>query len=51
MKEGPGHAVLDSIEKQVEQAMGSKPVSSSLPWPLHHLLLPGSVLSSCPDSL
>lgn len=29
---------LSSIRKQAEDAMGSKPVSSSHPWPLHQLL-------------
>ena len=36
----PGLVVLGSIRKQAEQARGSKPVSSILPWPLHLLLLP-----------
>ena len=36
----PGLAVLGSIRKQVEQARGSKLVSSIPPWPLHQLLLP-----------
>jgi hypothetical protein len=40
----PGLVVLGSIRKQAEQAMGSKPVSSIPPWPLHQLLLP----DSCP---
>jgi hypothetical protein len=35
-------AVLGSIRKQGEQALGSKLVSSTLPWPLHQLLPPGS---------
>jgi hypothetical protein len=38
----PGLVVLGSIRKQAEQARGSKPVSSSPPWPLHQLLPPGS---------
>ena len=37
----PVLVVLGSIRK-AEQAMGSKPVSSTLPWPLHQLLPPGS---------
>ena len=36
----PGLVVLGSIRKQAEQAWGSKPVSSTPPWPLHQLLLP-----------
>ena len=39
--------VLGSIRKQAEQARGSKPVSSTCPWPLHQPLPPGS----CPDFL
>lgn len=35
---------LSSIRKQAEDAMGSKPVNSSHPWPLHQLLPP----HSCP---
>lgn len=27
--------VLDSIRKQAEEAMGSKPISSTTHWPLH----------------
>jgi hypothetical protein len=34
--------VLGSIRKQAEQAMRSKPVSSTPPWLLHQLLPPGS---------
>jgi hypothetical protein len=34
----PGLVVLDSIREQAEQARGSKPVRSILPWPLHQLL-------------
>ena len=34
---GPG-----SIRNQAQQAMRSKPVSSTPPWPLHQLLPPGS---------
>jgi hypothetical protein len=41
----PRLVVLGSIRKQAEQAVGSKPVSSTLPRPLHQLLPPGS----CPD--
>ena len=39
---------LGSIRKQAEQAIGSKPVSSTLSWHLHQLLPPGSYLSSLP---
>ena len=39
-----GLVVLGSIRKQSEQAMGSKPVSSISPWPLHQLLPPGPAL-------
>ena len=35
----PELVVLGSIRKQAEQAMGSKPVSSTPPWPLYQLLL------------
>jgi hypothetical protein len=38
----PGLVVLGSIGKQAEQARGSKPVSSTPPWPLCQLLPPGS---------
>ena len=38
----PGMVALGSIGKQAEQAMWNKPVSSSLPWPLHQLLPPGA---------
>jgi hypothetical protein len=34
-----GLVVLCSIRKQAEQARGSKPVSSTPPWPQHQLLL------------
>jgi len=34
--------ILGSRRKQAEQAMGSKPVSSTPPWPLYQLLPPGS---------
>ena len=34
--------VLGSIRKQAEQALGSEPVSSTPPWPLQQVLLPGS---------
>jgi hypothetical protein len=37
----PGLVVLDFIKKQAEQALGSKPVCSALPWSLQQLLLPG----------
>jgi hypothetical protein len=37
----PGVVVLGSLRRQAEQAMGSKPVSSIPPWPLHQLLPPG----------
>jgi hypothetical protein len=40
----PGMVAPGAIRKQAEQAMGSKPVSSILPWPLHQLLPPGSCL-------
>jgi hypothetical protein len=40
----PGQVALGSIRKQSEKARGSKPVSSTPPWPLHQLLPP----SSCP---
>jgi hypothetical protein len=36
----PGLVVLVSIRKQAEQARGSRPVSSILPWPLYELLPP-----------
>jgi hypothetical protein len=35
-----GLVVWGSIREQAEQARGSKPVSSTPPWPLHQLLLP-----------
>jgi hypothetical protein len=38
----PMLVVLGAIKKQVEQAMGSKSVSSTLPWPVPQLLPPGS---------
>jgi hypothetical protein len=38
----PRLVVLGSTRKQAEQAKGSKPVSSTPPWPLHQLLPPGS---------
>jgi hypothetical protein len=41
----PGLVVLGSVRKQAEQARGSKPVSSTPPWPLHQLLPSGS----CPE--
>lgn len=47
-----GLLVLGSVRRWDEQAVGSKPVSSSHPRSLHHLLPPGSFpsFSSCPDS-
>ena len=44
----PGLVVLGSIKKQAEQAMGSKPVSSTPPWPLFQLLPPDSHLEFLP---
>ena len=38
----PGLEVFCSLRKQAEQAMGSKPIGSNPPWPLHQLLPPGS---------
>ena len=38
----PWSGVLWSLRKQTEWAMMSKPESSTLPWPLHQLLSPGS---------
>lgn len=35
----PGLVVLGSSRKQIEQAMGSKPVSNTPPWHLYQLLL------------
>jgi hypothetical protein len=40
----PGLVVLSFIRKQVEQATESKPISSTLPCPLHQLLPPGYFL-------
>jgi len=40
----PGIVVLGAIRKQAEEAMRSKPVSSTLPWPLHQLLPPALLL-------
>jgi hypothetical protein len=37
----PRLVVLDSVRKQAEQAVESKPVSSTPPWPLHQLVTPG----------
>ena len=37
-----GLLVLGSIRRWTEQAMGSKPVNSFPPWPLHQRLPPGS---------
>ena len=39
----PGLVVLGSVRKQAEQAIGSKAVSSTAPWPLHHLFSPSLV--------
>jgi len=33
--------VFNSVRKQGEQNMGSKPINSTPSWPLHQLLLPG----------
>ena len=44
----PRLVVLLSIRKQGEQAKGSKPVSSTPPWPLHWHLPPGSCPASVP---
>ena len=41
-----GLVVLESIKKQTEQKMESKPVSSTPPWPLHQLLPPVPALTS-----
>ena len=38
----PGLLVLISMRKEMEQAMGSKLVSSTPQWPLHQLPPPGS---------
>jgi hypothetical protein len=43
-----GMVVLGSIRKQAEQAMESKPVSSTHPWPVCQLLCPGSFYPSVP---
>jgi len=40
----PELVVLGTIRKQGEQAIMSKPVSSTPPWPLHQLLPQVSVL-------
>lgn len=37
----PGLVVLGSLRMQAKPAMWSKPVSNTLSWPLHLLLLPG----------
>jgi hypothetical protein len=53
----PGLVVLDTIRKQTEQAMRSKPVSSTPPWSPHQLLPQGPcpvcvlVLTSFSDAL
>ena len=47
----PGLVVLGSIRMQVEQAMGSKTVSNTPPWPLHQLLPPGPALREFLSSL
>jgi hypothetical protein len=44
----PGLVILGSIRKQAEQTMGSKPVSSTLPWLLYQLLTSGSCPASDP---
>jgi len=44
----PGLAILGSIRKQAEQAIVSKPISSTPPWPLHQLLPPGSCTVGVP---
>lgn len=38
----PWLVILGSIRKQTDQALRSNLVSSTIPWPLHQLLLPGS---------
>ena len=45
--------VLGSVRKQDEKVVGSKPVSSTPPWPLHQFLPPRLLpcLSSYPDFL
>jgi len=40
----PGKVMLSSIRKQAEQAIRSKSVSSTPPWPLLQLAPPGSCL-------
>jgi hypothetical protein len=45
----PGLVVLGSIRKQAEQARGSKPVSSTPPWPLAPGSCPVPVLTSFGD--
>jgi hypothetical protein len=44
----PGLVVPGSVRKQAEQAMRSKPVSSTPPWPLHQLLPPDSYPAPVP---
>ena len=46
-----GLVVLGSVRKQAEQAMRSKPVSSTPPLPPHQLLPPGSCLVEFLSSL
>ena len=49
----PGLLILDSIRKQAEQVMGSKPVSSIPSSSLHQFLPPGFLpcLIFCPELL
>lgn len=48
----PGQVVLGSIKKsQVEKAMRSKAVGSTLPWPVYQLPTSGSFLTFCPNFL
>jgi hypothetical protein len=42
-----GLLVLQSIRKQTEQVMESKPVSSTPPWLLPQFLPPGSCIIDC----
>ena len=44
-RETPEWVIPGAIIKQAEQAIRTKPVSTTPPWPLHQLLL----LGSCPD--
>jgi hypothetical protein len=45
----PELVVPGSIRKQTEQALGSKLLSSTPPWPLHQLLALGSSFLSSPS--